>query len=86
MKFEQFLNFKGVQTFWEKSHKFPKILSWGDIDEHQFCWSHLYGWIWSFYTSAPLVWFENKTVLIWIWISKLHQVSFLMNSVYTWWG
>jgi hypothetical protein len=26
-KFKSFLNFKGVQTFWEKSGKFSKILS-----------------------------------------------------------
>jgi hypothetical protein len=33
IKFEYSWNFKGVQTFWEESYKFSKILSWGDIHE-----------------------------------------------------
>jgi hypothetical protein len=49
IKFEFSLNFKGVQTFWEKCHKFIKILSCGCLHECEFIWSYLYSRIWSFY-------------------------------------
>jgi hypothetical protein len=41
-KIEYFSNFKGVQTFLEKSDKFLKILSSHDILEYNFTLTHLY--------------------------------------------
>jgi hypothetical protein len=41
-KFESSMNFKMVQTIWEKSDKFSKILSWVDVHKSKFNWSHLY--------------------------------------------
>jgi hypothetical protein len=40
--FESSMDFKGVQTFWKKSEKFFKILSWLDIHKSEFSWAHLY--------------------------------------------
>jgi hypothetical protein len=40
--FESSMNFKGIQTFWEKSDKFFKILSWLDLHKSEFSWTHLY--------------------------------------------
>jgi hypothetical protein len=37
IQFEFSMNFKGVQTLWEKFGKFTKILS-----QHEFSWAHLY--------------------------------------------
>jgi hypothetical protein len=50
------LNFKGVQTFWEKSDKFTKILSLTDLHECEFSWSQLYAIIENFYTCAQRRW------------------------------
>jgi hypothetical protein len=36
------MNFKGVQTLWEKSGKFTKILSQHDLYKSEFSWAHLY--------------------------------------------
>jgi hypothetical protein len=36
------MNFKGVQTLWEKSGKFTKILSQHDLHKSKFSWAHLY--------------------------------------------
>jgi hypothetical protein len=36
------MNFKGVQTLWEKSSKLTKILSQHGIHKSEFSWSHLY--------------------------------------------
>jgi hypothetical protein len=36
------MNFKGVQTLWEKSGKFTKILSQHDLHKSEFNWAHLY--------------------------------------------
>jgi hypothetical protein len=46
------LNFKGVQTFMEKSDKFLKILSLHDILEYNFTLTYLYSNIGSFFTSG----------------------------------
>jgi hypothetical protein len=54
------MNFKGVQTFWEKSGKFTKILSQQGLHKSEFSWAHLYAKIWSSNTSAKMNWFENK--------------------------
>jgi hypothetical protein len=37
-QFESCLNFKGVQTHWEKSHQFRKIQSSHDLQEYEFNW------------------------------------------------
>jgi hypothetical protein len=42
LKFESSLNFKGVQTFGEKFHKFSKNLSWHDLQAYEFRLAHLY--------------------------------------------
>jgi hypothetical protein len=36
------MNFKGVQTLWEKSGKFTKILSQRDLDKSEFSLAHMY--------------------------------------------
>jgi hypothetical protein len=36
------MNFKGVQTLWEKSGKFTKILYQHDTHRSEFIWAHLY--------------------------------------------
>jgi hypothetical protein len=36
------MNFKGVQTLWEKSSKLTKILSQHGIHKSGFSWAHLY--------------------------------------------
>jgi hypothetical protein len=36
------MNFKGVQTLWEKSDKFTKILSQYDLHKSEFSWAHLF--------------------------------------------
>jgi hypothetical protein len=37
------MNFKGLQTLWEKFGKFTKILAQHDIHKTEFMWAHLYG-------------------------------------------
>jgi hypothetical protein len=50
-KIETSSNFKGVQTFLEKSDKFYKILSSQSSLEDNFTFAHLYSNIGSFFTS-----------------------------------
>jgi hypothetical protein len=64
--------FKGVQTFWEKSGKFIRSLSWSDLPKYEFSWPHLYAGKWSFYTSVPLSLFEIKEKSL-NWKFKLNQ-------------
>jgi hypothetical protein len=45
------LNFKGVQTFLDKSDKFSKILCSHDIPKYKFILTHLYSNIRSSFTS-----------------------------------
>jgi hypothetical protein len=40
--FESSMNFKGVQTLWEKSNKFSKIPSRLDLHKSEFSWAPLY--------------------------------------------
>jgi hypothetical protein len=51
------LNFKGVQTFLEKSDKFSKIPSSHSILEYEFILTHLYLNIGSSFTSGKRVYF-----------------------------
>jgi hypothetical protein len=51
-KFESSLNFKGLQTFLEKSDKFFKSPSSNDTLEYNFILTHLYSNIESFFTSG----------------------------------
>jgi hypothetical protein len=46
------MNFKGVQTLWEKFVKFTKILSQFDLHKCEFSWAHLYARDLSFYASV----------------------------------
>jgi hypothetical protein len=59
------MNFKGVQTFWEKSEKFPKILSCLDLHKIEFSWAHLYCmqeiWV-TTQVSNDLVWIKEKSL------------------------
>jgi hypothetical protein len=48
------MKFKGVQTLWEKSGKFTKILSQLDFNKSEFRWAHLYAKIWSSNTSVKI--------------------------------
>jgi hypothetical protein len=50
--YECCLNFKGIQTFWQKSQNFLKILSSHDLQEYEFRLAHLYSRIWSSFTSG----------------------------------
>jgi hypothetical protein len=52
VNFESSSNFKGVQTFLEKSDKFLKILSSHYILEYNFMLTHLYSNIGSFFISG----------------------------------
>jgi hypothetical protein len=46
------LNFKGVQNFCEKFHKFHKILSPQDLHEYEFRLTHLYAKFENSFTSG----------------------------------
>jgi hypothetical protein len=61
-KFESPLNFKGVQTFLEKSNKFSKIPSSHYILEYEFILTYLYSNIGNSFTSVKrdLVYFIPK--------------------------
>jgi hypothetical protein len=48
------LNFKGVQTFLEKSDKSSKIPCCQDIPQYNFTLTHLYSNIRSFFTSGKM--------------------------------
>jgi hypothetical protein len=41
------MNFKGVQTLWEKSGKFTKNLSQLVLHNNEFSWEYLYARSWS---------------------------------------
>jgi hypothetical protein len=41
-KFEFLMNFKKVQTLWEKSSKFTKIIYCLHLHKTEFRWAHLY--------------------------------------------
>jgi hypothetical protein len=43
------MNFKWVQTLWEKCGKFTKILYQLDLHKCEFSWAHLYSRDLSFY-------------------------------------
>jgi hypothetical protein len=49
---ESCLNFKRLQTFWEKSHKFIKILTPRDLHEYEFKLAHLFAKLGSSFTSV----------------------------------
>jgi hypothetical protein len=59
-KFESSLNFKGIQTFLEKSDKLSKILSSHDILEYEFILTHSYSKVESSFTS------ENRYLVYFI--------------------
>jgi hypothetical protein len=46
------MNFKGVQTLWEKSSKFTKNLYRLDPHKSEFSWAHLHARFWSSNTSV----------------------------------
>jgi hypothetical protein len=46
------MNFKGIQTLWQKLGKFTKILSQHDLHKGEFSSVHLYVGNLSFYTSV----------------------------------
>jgi hypothetical protein len=55
------MNFKGVQTFWAKSDKFSKILSWLDLHKSEFSWADLYVIIRvTIQVPKGLVWIKRK--------------------------
>jgi hypothetical protein len=61
--FEPCLNFKGVQTFRQKSHQSPKIQHWHVLQEYEFILAHLHLKIWSSFTNDKydLV-YKNQTI------------------------
>jgi hypothetical protein len=52
--FETSMNFKGIQTLWEKSGNFTKILSPHDLRKSKFSGAHLYAKIWSSNTRVKM--------------------------------
>jgi hypothetical protein len=48
------MNFEGLQTLWEKSGKFTKIISQQDIHKSKISWAHLYAKHWSSKTSVKI--------------------------------
>jgi hypothetical protein len=54
------MNFKGVQTSWEKSGTFTKNLSQLALQKSKFCWAHLHARSWSSKTSVKVNLLENK--------------------------
>jgi hypothetical protein len=68
--FESSMNFKGVQTFWEKSDKFYKILPWLDLHKSEFSWAHMYVRI-RIRKQVPKGLSLNKKKRVWIWNSNL---------------
>jgi hypothetical protein len=48
------MNFKEVETLWEASVKFSKILSQHDLHKSEFSWAQLYAKIWSSNTSVEM--------------------------------
>jgi hypothetical protein len=80
------MNFKGVQTLWEKSGKFTKIRSQHDLHKSEFIWAHLYAKIWSSNTSVKMNWFQNKKG-VWIWNSNhtslIIQTKLLQDFIQT---
>jgi hypothetical protein len=63
------MNFKGVQTLWEKLDKFTKILSQHGLNNGEFSFLHLYARSWSSNTCVKVSWFENNKG-VWIWNSN----------------
>jgi hypothetical protein len=63
------MNFKGVQTLWEKLDKFTKILSQHGLHNGEFSFLHLYARSWSSNTCVKVSWFENNKG-VWIWNSN----------------
>jgi hypothetical protein len=49
--FEHCLNFKGVQTFIQKSHQSSEIQPSNNLQEYEFILAHLHSRIWSFFTN-----------------------------------
>jgi hypothetical protein len=75
--FESSMNFKGVQTFWEKSYKFSKIPSWLGLHKSEFSWAHVYVRIWVT-KQVPKRPGLNKRKRLWIWNSNL--TIFIMQT------
>jgi hypothetical protein len=48
------MNFKGLQTLWEKYDKFTKILAQQDLHKSEFSCAYLYAKIWSSKTSVKM--------------------------------
>jgi hypothetical protein len=78
------MNFKGVQTFWEKSDKFSKILPWLDLHKSEYSWAHLYLRIRVTKQESKRlglnkkkrVWIWNSNLIIFIIQTKLARISF----------
>jgi hypothetical protein len=60
--FEFSMNFKRVQTFWEISDKFSKILYCLDLQKNEFSWAHLStrNWV-TTQVRKGLVWIKEKS-------------------------
>jgi hypothetical protein len=59
LKFEIYLNFKGVQTFWEKSHKLTKIIICQVLQNYNFRSHHLYSGFPCSFTSGIMNTYRN---------------------------
>jgi adenylate cyclase class IV len=68
------MNFKGVQTLWEKSRKFSKILSQLGFHKSEFSLAHLYARFWSSNTSAKRLDLKK--------IRKEFELKFNPNNTY----
>jgi histidyl-tRNA synthetase len=63
------MNFKGVETLWEKFEKFSKILTWLGHHKSDFSWAHLYARNLSFYTSVK-----------WLGLNKRKEFEFEIQT------
>jgi hypothetical protein len=82
-KFEYSLNFKGVQTLWEKSRKISKILCWLNLRNCEFNWAHLHARICSSYTSVKRHGL-NLRKGVWIWNSNHTTLIIQTKLAITW--
>jgi hypothetical protein len=60
MRFEFALNFKRIQTYWEKSQKFSKIRVCQGLHNCNFIFPHLHREIPSFFTKANMSTYEKE--------------------------
>jgi hypothetical protein len=74
------LNFKGVQTFLEKSDKFSKIPYPHPILDYKFTLAHLYSKIGSSFTSGKKDLVQIISKILHFNLSDMHSVTFKIQE------